>query len=111
MLSLLTGQFIVKCIDRLLEELHLHFILLLNVTVLDHDLLVMLLDVALEFGQHAHLQLLVVVDVLSYPVDCVLKRPNVALVHTNLRIRSSDSCLHVLLFETQIFDDEAQIGV
>ena len=46
-LSLLASQFIVKCINGLLEELHLDFVLLLNITVLDHNLLVVLLDVAL----------------------------------------------------------------
>ena len=111
MLSLLASQFIVKCINGLLEELHLHFVLLLNVTVLNHNLLVVLLDEALQLSQHAHLQLFVVVNVLRHPVDGVLERPNVAIIVSDVLIRDSDSVLQVLLFETQIFHDETQVGI
>ena len=110
-LSLLASQFIVKCINRLLKELHLHFVLLLNVTVLNYNLLVVLLDEALQLSQHAHLQLLVVVDVLRHPVDSVLERPNVAIIVSDVLIRDSDCVLQVLLFETQIFHDETQVGI
>ena len=110
-LSLLASQFIVKCINGLLEELHLHFVLLLNITVLNHNLLVVLLDEALKLSQHAHLQLLVVVDVLRHPVDGVLERSNVAIIISDVLIRDSDSVLQVLLFETQIFHDETQVGI
>ena len=110
-LSLLASQFIVKCINGLLEELHLHFVLLLDITVLNHNLLVVLLDVALQLSQNAHLQLLVVVNVLRDPVDCVLERPNVAIIISDVLIGDSDSVLKVLLFETQVFHDETQVGV
>ena len=110
-LGLLTRQFIVKCVDRLLKELHLHFVLLLDVAVLDHDLLVMLVDIDLEFGQNTHLQLLVVVNVLGDPVDGVLERFNVAILLSDLRIGFPDGRLHVFLLEAQILHDEAQVGV
>ena len=54
-LSLFASQFIVKCINGLFEELHLHFVLLLDVTVLNNNLLVVLLDEALQLREHAHL--------------------------------------------------------
>ena len=45
--SLLTLQLVMQSINRFLQELHLNFVLLLDVVVLDHDLLVMALNVAL----------------------------------------------------------------
>ena len=91
--------------------MHLHFVLLLDVAVLDHDLLVVLVDIGLEFGQNTHLQLLVVVNVLGDPVDGVLERFNVAILLPDLRIGFPDGRLHVLLLEAQILHDEAQVGV
>ena len=80
MLSLLTSQLIVEGVDRFLQELHLHLVLLLDVAVLDYDLLIVLLDVGLKLSEHTHLQLLVVVNVLSDPIDGVLEGSDIALI-------------------------------
>ena len=79
-LGLLTSQLIVEGVDGFLEELHLHLVLLLDVAVLDHDLLIVLLDVGLKLSEHAHLQLLVVVNVLGNPIDGVLEGSDIALI-------------------------------
>ena len=84
MLSLLTSKFVLEGVNRFLEELHLHLVLLLDVAVLDYDFLIVLFDVALELSQHAHFQLLVVVDILGNPVDGVLERSDMALMLTDV---------------------------
>ena len=111
MLGLLASEFVVQGVNRLLEELHLHLVLLLNVAVLDHDFLLIVFDVALELGEHAHLELLVVVNVLSDPVDGVLEGADVALVLADRLSGGLDSRLHVLLLEAQVLHDETQVSV
>ena len=46
--SLFTLQFVMQGINRFLQELHLYFVFLLNVVVLNHDLLVVALNIALK---------------------------------------------------------------
>ena len=84
MLSLLPRQLVVESLDRLLKELHLHLILVLDLTVLHDNLLVVVLDVPLQLVQHAHLQLLIVVDVLSHPADSVFERSDDAVIFADL---------------------------
>ena len=52
--------------------------------------------------------MLVVVDVLGYPVHCVPVRPDVDLVSADLRTRVFDHLLHVVLTGPVIVYDEAQ---
>ena len=47
-LGLLTLELVMQSINRFLQELHLNFVLLLNVVILNYDLLVVALNVALE---------------------------------------------------------------
>ena len=85
--------------------------LLLNVAVLDHDLLVVVLHESRELLDHAHLQLLKIVNVLGYPVDRILEASNVARIRADRGVGCADSCLHVFLFEAEIFDKETEVGV
>jgi len=84
MFSLLTRELLVQRVYRLLQELHLHLVLLLNVAVLNDNLLVVLFDVAFELGKHTHLQLLIVVNVLCNPVDGIFESPNITLILADL---------------------------
>ena len=54
-LGLLTLQFVVECVDRFLQELHLDLVLLLDVIVFNHDLLIVVFDVSFQLLEHAHL--------------------------------------------------------
>ena len=98
-------------VHRLLQELHLHFVLVLNVTIFNDDFLVVILDVALKFVQHTHLQLFVIVNVLGNPVDSIFEGANVTLVLPDLGVGSPDRRLHVLLLESEIFDQESQVSI
>ena len=111
MLGLLASEFVVQGVNRLLKELHLHLVLLLDVAVLDDHFLLVVFDVALELGEHAHFELLVVVDVLGNPVDGVFEGADVALVLANRLSCGLDGRLHVLLLEAQVLHDEAQVCI
>ena len=99
-LVLLALQLVVQGINRLLQEGHLDLCLLLDFVVLNHNFLVMVLDVALELSEHTHLQLLVVVDVLGHPVHSILECSNVALILADGRVSCANGSLHVLLLES-----------
>ena len=82
-------------------------LLLLDLAVLNHDLLVVVLHESRELLNHAHLQLLVVVNVLGYPVDSIFEASNVDLISADCGVGSADSSLHIFLFEAEIFNKEA----
>ena len=107
MFSLLTLQLVMKSINRFLQELHLYFVLLLNVVILDYNLLVVTLNVALKLLQYAHLQLLIVINALSDPVNRILECADCAVIHADLGSGLMNSLLHLLLFQTKVLDQEA----
>ena len=98
-------------IDRLLEELHLHLIFLLDFAVLHNDLLVVVLDEVLQLLKHSILKFVIVVNALSHKIDCVLESANVVVILPDLSIGDANSSLHVLLLESEVLDQEAQIGI
>lgn len=93
----LNSDLLVEIGSYTLEVLQLSLVFLLN-------LLVHLLSLALEVlnvGQQAVvdrlLQLLVVIDVLDHPVDCILKCSDHDLIGLNLDSCFLDHRLHLLL--------------
>lgn len=109
--SLLSLQLVVKGIDRLLQEGHLNLLLLLDVTVLDHNLLFFFIHKVLELFDHANLQFFVVIDALGDPVNGILEQFHVALIFTNRLVGSTDGRLHSLLLKAKGLDQEAEVGV
>ena len=106
-LSLLTLKLVMQSINRFLQELHLNFVFLLNVVILNYDLLVVTLNVALKLLQHAHFQLLVVINALGDPVNRVLECTDCAVIHADVGAGLMNSLLHLLLFQPKVLDQEA----
>jgi len=107
----LNRDLLVEVSSHTLEILKLSLVFLLN-------LLVHLLSLALEVlnvGQKAVvdglLELLVVVDVLDHPVDCILKCADHNLIGLNLDPRFLDHRLHLLLSLAQVVDQVPQSSV
>lgn len=110
-LCLFPSQLVVQSLHRLLQELHLHFVLVLDFAIFHNNFLVVVLNISLQLVQHTHFQFLVVVNVLSHPVDCIFERSNVAFIFADLRVGRPNGCLHVLLLEAQVFNKESEVGI
>ena len=56
-------------------------------------------------------ELLVIIDVLGNPVDCIFKCPNVNFVRVDFDFGPVNHLLHLLLADAQAVDQIAQLGI
>lgn len=98
-------------LDAVVKEGLLVDVLLLNVRVHLFVLHGLVFHVLVQTVVHCALQLVVVVDVLGYPVDSSFKPLNVALVAAYLQAVHVVRMVELSLFVFQIVHDPAQSGV
>lgn len=101
----------IEVLSDCLQVLELSLILLLDLFI--HLLLFKLL--VLHIIEKPDLDLLFklvkIVNILSYPVDCVLKRSDVRLVDLDFDPSFLDGCLDLLLFASEAVYQIAQMGI
>lgn len=109
------GGHLLKLVVELLvgvgEELSLGLELLLDVFVNIFLLLLRGTHVVVEVGVERQLELVVVVDVLRYPVDSIAVGADVSVVSADLGPRVRDLLLHLLLAVTVVVHCQTQAGV
>ena len=71
----------------------------------------MVLNIELKLLQYTHLQLLIVVNALCNPVDGIFECSDGTFILANLGAGRMDGRLHLLLLQSQVLYQEAQVGV